>query len=64
MHGDATPQLQCLATQVFSEVANTSSAKRCSSTFSFIHNVKVNECKLVRDLGLCSLQLAIVVSLL
>jgi hypothetical protein len=42
MHGGANPQLQCLATQVLSQVVNTSSTKRCWRTSSFIHNVKRN----------------------
>jgi hypothetical protein len=42
MHGGATPQLQRLATRVLSQVANTSFAKRCRSTYSFIHSVKRN----------------------
>jgi hypothetical protein len=42
MHGGATPQLQRLATQVLSQVVNTSSAERCWSTYSFIHSVKRN----------------------
>jgi hypothetical protein len=41
-YGGGTPQLQCLATRVFSQVVNTSSVERCWSTYSFIHNVKRN----------------------
>jgi hypothetical protein len=41
-YGGGTPQLQCLATRVLSQVVNTSSAERCWSTYSFIHNVKRN----------------------
>jgi hypothetical protein len=40
VYGDGTPQLQRLATRVLSQVMNTSSAERCWSTYSFIHNVK------------------------
>jgi hypothetical protein len=42
MHGDVAPQLQRLATQVLSQVVNTSSVERCWSTYSFIHSVKRN----------------------
>jgi hypothetical protein len=42
MYGGATPQLQHLATQVLSQVVNTSSAERCWSTYSFIHSIKRN----------------------
>jgi hypothetical protein len=46
MHGDATPQLQHLATWVLSQVVNTSSVERCWSNYSFIHNVKRNRLNL------------------
>jgi hypothetical protein len=42
VYGGGTPQLQRLATRVLSQVVNTSSAERCWSTYSFIHNVKRN----------------------
>jgi hypothetical protein len=42
VYGGGTPQLQRLATRVLSPVVNTSSAERCWSTYSFIHNVKRN----------------------
>jgi hypothetical protein len=48
MHGGATPQLQRLATQVLSQVVNTSSAERCWSNYSFIHSVKRNRMNLGR----------------
>eukprot|EP00253_Pinus_taeda_P006894 PITA_06894 len=48
MHGGATPLLQALALQVLSQVVNTSSAKRCWSSYSFIHSVKRNRLSLDR----------------
>jgi hypothetical protein len=42
IYGGGTPQLQCLATCVLSQVVNTSFAERCLSTYSFVHNVKRN----------------------
>jgi hypothetical protein len=42
MHGGTTPQLQCLATRVLSQVVNTSFSKRCWSTYNFIHSIKRN----------------------
>ena len=48
MHGGATPILQTLALRVLSQVVNTSFAKRCWSSYSFIHNVKRNKLSLDR----------------
>ena len=42
MYRDSIPHLQHLATQVLSQVVNTSSIERCWSTYSFIHNMKRN----------------------
>jgi hypothetical protein len=42
MHGGNTPQLCSMAMRVLSQVVNTSSAERCWSTYSFIHNVRRN----------------------
>jgi hypothetical protein len=42
VYDGGTPQLQHLATRVLSQVVNTSSAERCWTTYSFIHNVKRN----------------------
>jgi hypothetical protein len=59
-----------LATRVLSQVVNTSFAERCWSTYNFIHSVRRNGLNVGRakspnkELGLCSLQLAIVVPLL
>lgn len=42
MYGSVFPRLHKLAVKVLSQVVNTSSAERCWSTYSFIHNVKRN----------------------
>jgi hypothetical protein len=42
MYGSFAKNLQKLAVKVLSQVVNTSSAERCWSTYSFIHNVKRN----------------------
>ena len=42
MYGSPTKNLHKLAMKVLSQVVNTSSAKRCWSTYSFIHSVKRN----------------------
>jgi hypothetical protein len=42
MYGSFTINLHKLAVKVLSQVVNTSSAKRCRSTYSFIHGVKRN----------------------
>jgi hypothetical protein len=49
IYGGGTPQLQRLATQVISQVVNTSFAERCWSTYNFIHNVKINRLNVVRE---------------
>jgi hypothetical protein len=66
MHGGVAPQLQRLATWVLSQVVNTSSAREVLEHLQFHPQCqkKQVECKLVRELGLCALQLAIVVPLL
>jgi hypothetical protein len=42
MYGSPAKNLHKLAVKVLSQVVNTSSTKRCWSTYSFIHNVKRN----------------------
>jgi hypothetical protein len=42
MYGSPAKNLHKLAVKVLSQVVNTSSAERCWSTYSFIHNVKRN----------------------
>ena len=42
MYGSSSPRLHKLATKVLSQVVNSSSTKRCWSTYSFIHSVKRN----------------------
>ena len=42
MYGSGFSHLHRLAIKVLSQVVNTSSAERCWSTYSFIHNVKRN----------------------
>ena len=42
MYGSSCPRLHKLATKVLSQVVNSSSAKRCWSTYSFIHSMKRN----------------------
>ena len=46
IHGGATPLLQILALRVLSQVVNTSSAERCWSSYSFIHNFNRNKLNL------------------
>ena len=48
MHGGNTPQLCSMAMRVLSQVVNTSSAERCWSTYSFIHNVRRNRLNVQR----------------
>jgi hypothetical protein len=48
MHGGNKPQLCSMAMRVLSQVVNTSSAKRCWSTYSFIHNVRRNRLNVQR----------------
>jgi hypothetical protein len=48
MYGGNTPQLCSMAMRVLSQVVNTSSAERCWSTYSFIHNVKRNRLNVQR----------------
>jgi hypothetical protein len=66
MYGSSTTHLHKLVVRVLSQVVNTSSAERCWSTYNFIHNVKRNNLNvdLGRKLGLCALQLEVVVPLL
>ena len=52
MHGSVAPQLQHLATQMLSQVVNTSSIERCWSTYSFIHSVKRNRLNVNQARGL------------
>ncbi|KAK3000364.1 hypothetical protein RJ639_020517 [Escallonia herrerae] len=42
MYGGGAPELHCLALKVLSQSVNSSSAERCWSTYSYIHNVKRN----------------------
>jgi hypothetical protein len=42
MYGSSAKTLHKFAVKVLSQVVNTSSAERCWSTYSFIHNVKRN----------------------
>ena len=42
MYGSTCPRLNKLAVRVLSQVVKTSSAKRCWSTYKFIHAVKRN----------------------
>ena len=42
MYGSPAKKLHKLAVKVLSQAVNTSSAERCWSTYSFIHNVKRN----------------------
>jgi hypothetical protein len=66
MYGSSTTHLHKLAVRVLSQVVNTSSAERCWSTYSFIHSMKRNNLNVDqgRKLGLCALQLEVVVPLL
>ena len=42
MYGSGFSRLHRLAVEVLSQVVNSSSAERCWSTYSFIHNVRRN----------------------
>ncbi|KAK3014284.1 hypothetical protein RJ639_009691 [Escallonia herrerae] len=42
MYGGRAPELHCLALKVLSQSVNSSCAERCWSTYSYVHNVKMN----------------------
>jgi hypothetical protein len=66
MYGSSTTYLHKLLMRVLSQVVNTSFPERCWSTYNFIHSLKRNNLNVDWDikLGLCALQLEVVVPLL
>ncbi|KAL7191463.1 hypothetical protein ACSBR2_023526 [Camellia fascicularis] len=58
MYGGAALELFLLSVKVLSQSVNTSCAKRCWSTYSYIHNLKKNKLNVDRagKISFCTLQ--------